>query len=334
MSTRTTGPAENGSMRAILAVEAGGSVELRTESMPVPDAGDGLLVAVEVAGVAYPDVLQLSGQYQVNRSFPFVPGSEAVGTVVSAPPGHEHLLGTRVIAVTPSGAWQERVAVPVDAAFAVPGQLSAAQASLMLLNHVAAYFGLVTRGGAKPGETLVVHGAAGGIGGAAVQVGSALGLRTIAVTSTPAKAEHARALGAHHTVAADNWKLAVEDIAGPAGVDLLFDPVTGDRFDDGLRVLAPGGRLLVIGFLGGAIPQVKINRLLLRNISLVGVAAGAWMQRHPHQLAELWSGLTALVEKGAIKPPEPDSAFPLERAADAVASLSERRAVGKVVLMV
>jgi NADPH:quinone reductase len=334
MSVRTTSPAEADLMRAILAVEAGDSVELRAGSMPVPDAGDGLLIAVEAAGVAYPDVLQLSGQYQVRRSLPFVPGNEAVGTVLSAPTARQDLIGARVVAVTPSGAWQERVAVPVEAAFVVPPQLSAAQASLMLLNHVAAYFGLVTRGGAQAGETLVVHGAAGGIGGAAVQVGSALGLRTIAVTSTAAKAEYARALGADHTVAANDWKQAVEEIAGPAGVDLLFDPVTGDRFDDGLRVLAPGGRLLVIGFLGGDIPQVKVNRLLLRNISLVGVAAGAWMQGHPDQLADLWSDVTGLVRSGALHPPEPDSTFPLAEAADAVASLRERRAVGKVVLTV
>ncbi|MGW2934631.1 NADPH:quinone oxidoreductase family protein [Streptomyces sp. NPDC055722] len=318
-------------MKAVQVVKADDGLRLEQVSLAQPTV-PGVVIAVEAAGVAQPDVLQISGAYQVKREIPFVPGTEAVGVVVSAPPGAEHLVGRRVIAITPQGSWQEQVSVPPQATFVVPDGLSPTQATLLLVNHVAAYFALATRGRARRGETLLVHGAAGGIGGAAVQIGNALGLRTIAVASTPEKAAYARSLGATDVVASDGWKESVEALAGPAGVDLVFDPVAGDRFEDGLRVLKPGGRFLIIGFLGGPIPEVKVNKLLLRNISLVGVAAGAYMQYDPGEMSRTWAAITALIDRGAL-PLAEATTFPLADASVAVSLVRDRQAVGKVCLV-
>jgi NADPH2:quinone reductase len=318
-------------VRAIQAVGADDGLRLEQVSLARP-TGAGVVIAVEAAGVAQPDVLQLSGSYQVKREVPFVPGTEAVGVVVSAPPGAEHLVGRRVVAITPQGSWQEQVSVPPEAALAVPDGVSPAQATLLLVNHVAAYFALATRGRASRGETLLVHGAAGGIGGAAIQLGNALGLRTIAVVSTPEKAVYARSLGAWDVVVSDGWKESVEALIGPAGVDLVFDPVAGDRFEDGLRVLRPGGRFLIIGFLGGPIPEVKVNKLLLRNISLVGVATGAYMQYDPAEMVRVWAVITELIGQGTLRLAEATT-FPLADADLAVALVRDRQAVGKVCLV-
>lgn len=317
-------------MKAIQVVGVDDGLRLEQVSL-APPADLGVVIAVEAAGVAQPDVLQISGAYQVKRELPFVPGTEAVGVVYSAAAGAERLLGRRVVAITPQGSWQEVVSVSPEAAFIVPDGVSAAQATLLLVNHVAAYFALVTRGRAHRGETLLVHGAAGGIGGAAVQIGNALGLRTIAVTSTPDKAAYARSLGASDVIASDGWKQSVEALVGPAGVDLVFDPVAGDRFEDGLRVLRPGGRFLIIGFLGGPIPEVKVNKLLLRNISLVGVATGAYMHHDPAEMHRAWAAITALIDRGTLRLAEATT-FPLAEAARAVALVRDRRAVGKVCL--
>jgi NADPH2:quinone reductase len=320
-------------VRAIHVVAGASYNRLACVTLDAPDARGLVSIAVEAAGVSQPDLLQIAGQYQTARPLPFVPGAEAVGTVLEAPAGAEHLVGRRVIAITPEGAWQQRIAVPVEQVFTVPDDLSATQAALLLVNYVAAHFGLVSRGNARSGETLVVHGAAGGIGSAAVQIGTALGLRTIAVASTPEKAEYARSLGAADVVFTDDWKTRVEQLVGPSGVDVVFDPVAGDRFDDSLRIIRPGGRLLVIGFLGGQIPQVKINRLLLRNISLVGVATGAYMQQYPGSLDRVWKDLCDLIQSGCLELPDATT-FPMSRVDEAVATVRERRAVGKVALTI
>jgi NADPH2:quinone reductase len=320
-------------VKAVHAVAASPDNQLVGVDLDEPRTTGLVSIRVEAAGVTQPDLLQISGRYQTARPLPFVPGAEAVGTVTAAPEGAEGLIGRRVVAITPEGAWQEQVAVPAHQVFAVPGDVSADRAAGLLVNYVAAYFGLVTRGAARSGETLVVHGAAGGIGGAAVQIGTALGLRTIAVVSTPAKAEYATSLGATDAVLADSWKARVDELVGPSGIDAVFDPVAGDRFDDSLRILRPGGRLLVIGFLGGHIPEVKVNRLLLRNISLVGVATGAYMQQHPSELGTAWNALSDLIDRGRLELPAATT-FPMSQVDEAVAAVRERRAVGKVAIVI
>ncbi|MCB1286975.1 MAG: zinc-binding dehydrogenase, partial [Mycobacterium sp.] len=184
------------------------------------------------------------------------------------------------------------------------------------------------------GETVLVHGAAGGIGTSTLRLAPALGAsRVIAVVSTQDKAEVARAAGATDVVLADGFKDAVAELTGGRGVDIVMDPVGGDRFTDSLRSLAPAGRLLVVGFTGGEIPTVKVNRLLLNNIDVVGVGWGAWTLTHPGALTEQWQGLAALLSSGRLAPPQPQ-VYPLSQAAEAVASLENRSARGKVVLRV
>jgi NADPH2:quinone reductase len=180
----------------------------------------------------------------------------------------------------------------------------------------------------------LVHGAAGGVGTSTLRLAPAFGARrTIAVVSTEAKADVARAAGATHVVMADGFKDAVKELMGGNGVDIVVDPVGGDRFTDSLRSLAPGGRLLVVGFTGGEIPTVKVNRLLLNNVDAVGVGWGAWAATHPGYLAEQWAELEPLLASGAVGAPEP-VVYPLERARDAIASLEDRTATGKVVVKI
>jgi NADPH2:quinone reductase len=179
-----------------------------------------------------------------------------------------------------------------------------------------------------------VHGAAGGIGTSTLRLAPALGAsRVIAVVSSEDKAEVARAAGATDVVLAEGFKDSVAELTGGTGVDIVMDPVGGDRFTDSLRSLAPAGRLLVVGFTGGEIPTVKVNRLLLNNVDVVGVGWGAWVLRHPGALAEQWRGLAGLLESGKLAVPQPQ-VYPMSQAGEAVASLENRTARGKVVVRV
>jgi NADPH2:quinone reductase len=318
-------------VKAIQALGGEAAKSLSLVEVPEP-RGEGLLVEVESAGVAYPDVLQIRGEYQTRRPFPFVPGSEAVGKVVQAPARLASMRGTRVVVLSSEGSWQERLIAHPNSVFPVPARLSPTQASLLLVNYVTAHFALARRATARAGETLLVHGAAGGVGSAAVQIGTALGLRTIAVVSSPAKAEYASSLGASHVVLTPNWKSDVQELAGSGGVNIVFDPVGGERFLDSLRILAPEGRLLVIGFVGGPVPEVKVNRLLLRNIGVLGVATGPFMQEAPRELRRHWGRVASLIDKGLISVPDATT-FTLADAQRAVESLEQRTAIGKVALV-
>ena len=299
---------------------------------PPPEAGDGVVVAVHAAGVSFPDLLLSQGLYQVRPALPFPAGLEGAGTVLAAPAGSGFRPGQRVV-VSGSGAWADQVVAPADQVFPLPDRLSMAQGAGLLMNYHTAHFGLVRRGRLGAGETLLVHGAAGGVGSAAVQVGKAVGARVIAVVSDPIKAEAATAAGADHALlAGEDWPGRVRELA-PDGVDVIFDPVAGDRFDDSVRALAPEGRLIVIGFAGGSIPTLAMNRVLFRNIDIVGAAWGAFLDRHPELKAATHAELLPMVEAGFVAPLV-GLELPLERAADALRAIAERRAVGKVVLTV
>ena len=296
-------------------------------------AEDSVVVDVHAAGVAFPDALQSRGLYQYKPELPYVPGAEIAGVVRSAPEGAHVRPGDRVAGLTMlSGAMAEVVALQAERVFALPDAVSFEAGAGLLFNDLTVHFALRTRGRLREGETVLMHGAAGGIGTSTLRLASAFGAaRTIAVVSTDAKAEVARAAGASDVVLADGFKDAVKDLTGGRGVDIVLDPVGGDRFTDSLRSLAPGGRLLVVGFTGGEIPTVKVNRLLLNNVDAVGVGWGAWTMTHPGYLAEQWAELAPLLASGAVRPPEPD-VFPVERAGEAIASLEDRTARGKVVV--
>src|SRR6476659_1662211 len=271
-------------MRALQITELNGpDTALKIVDVPEPGTdhvmtpGSGVLVDVHAAGVAFPEVLQTRGEYQVKPPLPFVPGSEVAGVVRSASADAGFGPGDRVAAFCMLGGFAEVAVSPPWLTFALPDSLDFAQGAGLILNYHTAYFSLKLRGRLREGETVLVHGAAGGVGTAALQVARGLGARTIALVSSEEKGEVARRAGAEHVIQlGEGWKDAVREASG-GGVDVVLDPVGGDRFTDSLRSLREGGRLVVVGFTGGAIPEVKVNRLLLNNLEVVGAGWGAFV---------------------------------------------------------
>ena len=321
-------------MRAVRVTELGGPQSVRLVEVDEP-SDDGVVVDVHAAGVAFPDALLTRGLYQYRPELPFTLGAELAGVVRSAPEGAGVKPGDRVVGLTMiGGAMAETAVLGVDRVFPLPDDVSFEAGAGLLFNDLTVYFALTDRGRLAAGETVLVHGAAGGIGTSTLRLAPALGAsRAIAVVSTEDKIQVARAAGATDVVLADGFKNAVSELTGGKGVDIVMDPVGGDRFTDSLRSLAPAGRLLVVGFTGGEIPTVKVNRLLLNNIDVVGVGWGAWALTHPDALAQQWRGLSELLTSGKLAAPQPQ-VFPLEQAAGAVASLENRTVRGKVVLKI
>lgn len=319
-------------MRAVVLERLAGPDGMAMADRPEPPDDDRVLLDVYAAGVSFPDLLLSQGKYQLRPEVPFVMGLEAAGVVARAPAGSALRPGQRVVA-SAFGSWAERVAASADQVFPLPDGMTMAQGAGLLMNYHTAHFGLVRRGRLRPGETLLVHGAAGGVGSAAIQVGKALGARVVAVVSDERKADAARRLGADETVAAgEGWLDRVRAVS-PAGVDAIFDPVAGDRFDDSVRALALEGRLIIIGFAGGTIPTLAMNRVLFRNIDIVGAAWGAFLERHPEIRAGTHDELLQMAAAGFVDPLV-GADLPLERAADAVRLIGDRQAIGKVVLTV
>jgi len=293
--------------------------------------GSGVLVEVHAAGVSFPEVLQTRGEYQLKPPLPFVPGSEIAGVVREAPEGAALRPGDRVAAFCALGGWAELAVAPEFLTFGLAPQLDFGQGAGLILNYHTAYFALVLRGRLSEGETVLVHGAAGGVGTAALQVAKGLGAHTIAVVSSDAKQRIAEQAGAGAVVRADGpWKDEVREISG-GGVHLVLDPVGGDRFTDSLRSLCEGGRVVVVGFTGGPIPEVRVNRLLLSNTEVIGAGWGAYAMARPELCRDIGEALVPLIESGAVAPIV-GARYPLERAGEALREIDERRATGKVVL--
>jgi len=320
-------------MRAIQIARLDGPQAAEVVDIDEPGADGAVLIDVHAAGVAFPDALLSRGLYQYKPDLPFVPGAEIAGVVRSAPADSGVSAGDRVAGLTMlSGGMAEVVALPAERVFTLPDNVSFEAGAGLLFNDLTVHFALRTRGRLAEGETVLVHGAAGGIGTSTLRLAPALGAsRTIAVVSTEDKADIARAAGASDVVLADGLKDAVKELTGGRGVDVVVDPVGGDRFTDSLRSLGVGGRLLVVGFTGGDIPTVKVNRLLLNNVDVVGAGWGAWTFSHPDYIREQWSELEPLLASGKVSAPAPE-VYPLERAADAIAALENRTARGKVVV--
>jgi NADPH:quinone reductase len=306
------------------------SVTIRDTPEPAEDPA-AVRIDVAAAGITFPDVLLTRGAYQVKPELPFVPGAEIAGVVRTAPPGTGFAAGQRVVAFPGLGGFAEVVDVTPKMVFALPDRLSFAEGCAVPMNYLTMHFALTRRGGLRPGETVLVHGAAGGVGTAALQLLRAYGARSIAVVSSDEKAAVAKAAGADETVTVTGFREQVAGLTGGRGVDMVVDPVGGDRFTDSLRCLAVGGRLLVIGFTGGEIPTVRVNRLLLNNIAVVGVGWGAYWSKRPDYLQEQWRELLPLLEAGQLVPPV-GAAYPLEEAGAALADMEERRTVGRSVL--
>jgi NADPH2:quinone reductase len=324
-------------MRALQIVELGGPGSLKLEDVPEPEpihmlAPEGaVLVDVEAAGVSFPEVLQSRGEYQIKPPLPFTPGSEVAGTVRSAPEGSGFGEGDRVAAFCALGGFAELATAPPWLTFRLPDALDFAQGAGLVLNYHTAYFCLKVRGRLEEGETVLVHGAAGGVGTAALQVAKGLGARTIAVVSTDAKEQVARDAGADEVVRSDGpWKDQAKEWSG-GGVSMVLDPVGGDRFTDSLRSLGEGGRLVVVGFTGGSIPEVKVNRLLLNNTEVIGAGWGAYVMGKPELNRQVGAELDRLIQSGHVRPIV-GASFPLERGGEALELIDERGATGKVVL--
>ena len=318
-------------MRAARVTRLDGPTAIEIVDLPEPTAGpDDVLVDVHRVGVSFPDLLLSKGEYQLKPELPFTLGVDLAGTVVED--AHGFTAGQRVAGVLPHGAAAERVAVPAIFTFPLPEALSYDEGAALPLNYLTAQFALVERGDLKAGETVLVHGAAGGVGTATIQVAKGLGARTIAVVSTEAKGETARQAGADEVVLLDGFKDAVVELTGGRGVDVVIDVVGGDVFTDSLRCLGTQGRLLVVGFASGqGIPEVKVNRLLLNNVDVRGVGWGAYAMVRPSYMGEQWQALTPLMEAGAIHPPI-GATYDLDQLGQALVDMEERRTLGKSVI--
>jgi len=275
------------------------------ELVEIDDPQEGeeeVLIDVHAAGIAFPDVLMARGGYQDQPDLPFIPGIEAAGVVAAAPPGAGLTVGQRVAAYTRIGALAERVVAPLVSTFPLPDEIDA------------------------------VAGAAGGLGSAAIQVARGLGARPLAIVSSDEKAAFARRAGADDVLAVGApWPVAVSELLGGAGVDVVFDPVGGDRFGDSLRLLREDGRLVVVGFTSGEIPEVRVNRLILRNISVVGAGYGAYVAARPGAAAKVGEGVAKLVASGDVRPMV-GHRFAFEDAREAFRLIERREALGKVVV--
>jgi NADPH2:quinone reductase len=296
-------------------------------------AGDGMVIVdVGAAGVSFPDLLLIKGEYQLKLDPPFVPGTEVAGVVRSAPADSDFAAGQRVTGLSMLGAWAERVALPPASVLPTPDGIDDGAAVCLLGNYYTMYFALVRRAALLAGETVLVLGSAGGVGTAAIQIAKALGAKVIAMVHRPGAMEFVESLGADVVLPlTDGWAQAVREHTDGRGVDVVVDPVGGEAFDDAIRVLATEGRLLVLGFAsGGGIPTVKVNRLLLRNVSVVGVGLGEFINRTPGAQVEIGAGLGKLVEAG-LRPPPPVR-YPLSEGRAALESLADGGIKGKVVL--
>jgi NADPH2:quinone reductase len=318
-------------MKALVARELSGPAGLAyTEVDDV--GGDGAVVVdVGAAGVSFPDLLLLRGEYQMRLEPPFIPGMEVAGVVRSAPYESEFTPGQRVTALSMLGGWAEQVAVPPANLTATPVGVDDAEAVALLGNYQTMYFALAKRGALRAGETVLVLGSAGGVGTAAVQIAKALGARVIAMVHRPQAMEYVTSLGPDLVLPlSDGWLQAVKEHTDGRGVDMVVDPVGGEAFDDAVRALDTEGRLLVIGFAAGGIPTVKVNRLLLRNVSVVGVGYGEYVNRRPGSQLMFQFGVAELVKAG-LRPPPPIR-FPLVQGSAALQSLADGGVLGKVVL--
>jgi len=321
-------------MRAQRITSLDGLEGLQLTEIPAPPADGRLIIDVAAAGVSYPDVLMSRGLYQARPDLPFVPGVEVAGTVRHAPADCDFAPGDRVMAVTTLGGFAEVAAAPPALTCALPQQFNFEQGAGFLLNYHTAHFALTRRAALRPGQTVVIHGAAGGVGTAAIQVARCLGAEVVAVTSSAQKADVARTAGAQTVVdSAADWPSLLRSLNNGRGADVIVDPVGGDRFDESLRCLAPGGRVVVVGFTEGRIPTVAANRLLLRNISVVGAAWGGWLRGDASLFATTAAALQPMIESGGARPIV-GATFPLAEAAAALRLSEERRAAGKVVVII
>ena len=322
-------------MKAVLCHSFGSPDDLSVEeiaSPPVPAGG--VKIRVRACGVNFPDILMVQGLYQLKPPFPFSPGLEVAGDVIAVGEGvTQPRIGDRVSATMMYGGFAEEAVVPAAMALPLPAEMSYQHGAGFPLVYGTAHVGLAHRAQLQVGETLLVLGAAGGVGLAAVELGKLMGARVIAAASTKEKLALTRAYGADDTIeyTSENLRDRVKDLTSGAGADVIFDPVGGDLSDQALRLIAWEGRYLVIGFASGRIPALPANIALLKNASLVGLFWGAYMQHNPAVIRDSFRQLFAWYAAGQLKP-HIHKTYPLDEAPAALRELIERRAMGKVLL--
>jgi NADPH:quinone reductase len=323
-------------MKAMIARAWGEPSTLEYAEVPAPTPGLGeVRIDVRAIGCNFPDILIVQGRYQVKPPLPFSPGHEVAGVIDAVGPGVSDVrLGDRVFAILRWGTYAEAVVAPADRVYRLPDFMTFEEGAAFGLVYQTAWCALVHRTKVRPGESLLVHGAAGGVGLAAVQLGRALGARVLATAGAPEKLEVARAAGADIVVnyRTEDWVERIRRETNGRGADVIYDPVGGDVFDGSTRCIASEGRLLVIGFAGGRIAEAATNRILLKNIDVIGVHWGLYSERDPAAVKRWMDELLALVREGRLKPVIFKS-FALREAPAALAAIASREAYGKVVLL-
>jgi NADPH:quinone reductase len=324
-------------MKAVLCREYGPPESLTVEEVDEPQAGDGqVVVDVKACAVNFPDVLIIQNLYQFKPPLPFSPGAEVAGVVSSVGAGVDGVtVGDRVLASTGWGGLAEQVAVGADSLIPVPDTMDFGAASSFLYAYGTSHYALKDRAHLQAGETLVVLGAAGGVGLAAVELGALLGATVIAAASSDDKLELCQEYGASMTVnyATEDLKARIRELTGGAGADVIYDPVGGPYSEPALRATAWGGRFLVIGFAAGEIPAIPLNLALLKGCDIVGVFWGAFVGRYPEQHRRNVEELMGWWRDGKLRP-HVSSTYPLDRAAEAIRELADRKAKGKVVVTI
>lgn len=324
-------------MKAVLCKAFGPAETLVLEEVASPEAKKNeILLDVHAAGVNFPDTLIIEGKYQFKPPFPFSPGGEAAGIVAAVGEKVSHVKpGDRVMALTGWGSFAEQVAVPGYNVMPIPASMDFASAAAFGMTYGTSMHALKQRANLQTGETLLVLGASGGVGLAAVEIGKAMGARVIAAASSAEKLAVAKAAGADELVNYSEVSLKdkVKELTGGQGADVIYDPVGGDLFDQAIRSIAWNGRLLVVGFASGRIPELPVNLTLLKGAAVVGVFWGAFAQRQPLDNAANFQQLFQWHAEGKVKPLVSQT-FPLTQAAEAINALGQRKAVGKVVVQV
>ncbi|ANI32136.1 NADPH:quinone oxidoreductase [Pseudomonas sp. JY-Q] len=323
-------------MKAVLCKTLGPARNLVLEEVasPLPKKNE-ILLDVQAAGVNFPDILIIEGKYQFQPPLPFSPGGEAAGVVAAVgEKAGAFKVGDRVMALTGWGAFAEQVAVPFYNVLPIPASMDFTTAAAFGMTYGTSMHALRQRGQLQAGETLLVMGASGGVGLAAVEIGKAMGARVIAAASSAEKLAVAKAAGADELIdySQANLREEIKRLTGGQGVDVIYDPVGGELFEQAVRGLAWNGRLLVVGFASGSIPQLAANLVLLKGAAVLGVFWGAFAQRQPEDNAANFHQLFAWHAEGKLKPLVSQT-YPLEEAGAAIEKLGQRQAVGKLVVL-
>ncbi len=323
-------------MRAWQVSQSGEPEQMTLAEIPAPVPGPGQIrIRNRAAGLNFFDILQIQGKYQVKPPFPFTPGAEVSGIVEAVGAGVERFHpGDPVVAFTYNGGYAECSVAEESRVFPLFTGIDFAEAAAMPVVYHTSYFALGRRANLARGEWLLVHAGASGVGYSAIQIGKASGARVIATAGSPRKLEFCQAQGADHVLnyRDPEWVQRVKEITSGHGADVIYDPVGGDIFDLSTRCLALEGRLLAVGFASGRIPSVQVNRILLKNIAVVGVHWGQYVNEHPEFLLQAHGALSALFQSGAIRPVTPVQ-YPLERAPSALRDMADRKLIGKAVLV-